>query len=268
MATESLRKGLSKSYPISSIHRIERQIDFIRKNWQNGCIDQQGQKVRERSQMKLHLGCGERYLKGYLNIDFPSEEHTVQVKSVADQYADITCLRYPKESVEEVRLHHVYEHFPRPVAIALAVAWYSWIQPGGRLHIEVPDFAQTARRVLSPWSSFRSKMTAMRHLFGSQEARWAIHCEGWTQQSLRLLLKEIGFGSFRFLRSHWRGTYNFELISTKEMSPPKTRSELARIVENHLKNYLLDESETEKKLLQVWMKAFNEQLDRSWGLDA
>jgi predicted SAM-dependent methyltransferase len=68
------------------------------------------------AETKLHLGCGQRHLEGYINIDFPASEHSVQDKSVADIQADITQLSYPASSIDEVRLHHVFEHFPRPVA--------------------------------------------------------------------------------------------------------------------------------------------------------
>ena len=61
--------------------------------------------------MKLHLGCGQQYFEGYRNIDFPLTQHTVQTKSVADEHADLTSLRYPAGSIDEIRLHHVFEHF-------------------------------------------------------------------------------------------------------------------------------------------------------------
>ncbi|MBU1349519.1 MAG: hypothetical protein ABII99_02395 [Patescibacteria group bacterium] len=90
--------------------------------------------------MKLHLGCGENYLEGYVNIDFPPEFHTIQNKSVADKYANIFELKYKKDSIEEIRLHHVFEHFERAVALALIAGWRSWLKKNGVLRIEVPDF--------------------------------------------------------------------------------------------------------------------------------
>jgi hypothetical protein len=76
--------------------------------------------------MKLHLGCGQVYLKGYVNIDYPSSEHTVQHKSVADRLTDISQLTFPTSSVEEVRLHHVFEHFRRPQISARVACWNGW----------------------------------------------------------------------------------------------------------------------------------------------
>ena len=88
------------------------------------------------SNMKLHLGCGERYLEGYINIDYPPEQHTVQQNTKVDHYADITKLNYPENSIDEVRLHHVFEHFDRATALALLCNWHTWLKPGGKLLIE------------------------------------------------------------------------------------------------------------------------------------
>ena len=79
---------------------------------------------------KLHLGCGQRYLEGYVNIDFPAAEHTVQEQSVADRHADLLCLSYPAGSIDEIRLHHVFEHFDRHTACALMASWQSWLKVG------------------------------------------------------------------------------------------------------------------------------------------
>ena len=90
--------------------------------------------------MKLHLGCGQRYLDGYTNIDFPSTEHTVQTVSVADEFHNLFELLYKQKTIDEIRLHHVFEHFDRATACAFMVGWNSWLKIGGNLRIEVPDF--------------------------------------------------------------------------------------------------------------------------------
>ena len=127
--------------------------------------------------MRLHLGCGHRYLDGYVNIDLPLFEHGIPVRRGPDRYADIADLRFEKSTVDEIRLHHVFEHFGRPQACALLVAWRSWLKAGGRLRIEVSDFNRTALTMLSPASGLRCECVGARHLFGSNEAPWAIHLD-------------------------------------------------------------------------------------------
>src|SRR5512139_881733 len=104
---------------------------------------------------KLHLGCGTRYLDGYVNIDHPPSEHTVQHALVADRYADINDLHYPAGEIDEVRLHHVFEHFPRQIALALLCRWTDWLKPGGLLRIETPDAMASAWALISPLTSDR-----------------------------------------------------------------------------------------------------------------
>jgi predicted SAM-dependent methyltransferase len=202
--------------------------------------------------MKIHLGCGERYFKGYLNVDYPPSEHTVQATTVADEYADLKELSYAHGTIAEVRLHHVFEHFPRPTAFALLANWNRWLQIGGVLRIEVPDLAKCAKDILNPLN--RHKFVTIRHLFGSHEAHWAIHCEGWTQNTLKKVLASFGFSEFKFKRNSWRGTHNLDVACIKISD---VGNDAEKIAEKLFQLYLLDQSETEQKLLSSWISEFS-----------
>ena len=151
--------------------------------------------------MKLHLGCGQRYFEGYVNIDYPLSEHSVQQTSVADELANLFELKYKPSSIEEVRLHHVFEHFTRAQACALLASWNSWLSDNGVVHIEVPDFERTARAVLRLLSSNKAQSVGLRHIFGSQEAHWAVHYEGYTGKRLKRFLEIYGYETKKICRS-------------------------------------------------------------------
>src|SRR3989304_4340451 len=158
--------------------------------------------------LRLHLGCGERYLNGYVNIDYPPAKHTVQKKTVADLFADVITLNLPDNSVDEIRLHHVFEHFDRPIAIALLCRWHLWLKIGGIVHIETPDFEASMTLMSSSQHSYTQKPSVMRHLFGSHEADWAIHKDGWYREKYEHVLSKLGFDEIHFEFSHWQMTYN------------------------------------------------------------
>ncbi len=79
--------------------------------------------------MKLHLGCGKNYLKGYINID-------VNKKIKADKYCDVIKLPFKTNSVDEIRADHLLEDF-EDMKIPLK-EWYRVLKKGGKLKITVP----------------------------------------------------------------------------------------------------------------------------------
>jgi len=200
--------------------------------------------------VKLHLGCGETYFKGYINIDFSPPSHTVQINSPADYYGDIRKLAFPSFSIAEIRLHHVFEHFGRPTALKLLVTWHTWLIEKGRIIIEVPDFNRSARRILNPFISWNNKASTMRHLFGSHEADWAYHLEGWNRQRFKHTLDILGFGAIRFYYSKWKSCYNLTVKARKLINLSK--DELGKRAVCLLRESLVDNSSSESRILEVW----------------
>jgi len=213
--------------------------------------------------MKLHLGCGQRYLDGYVNIDFPPSEHTVQIESVADRHADLLDLAYPAGGIDEIRLHHVFEHFARHTACALVASWQSWLKDGGRLRIEVPDLVLTGLAAFNPFASLRRRCVAERHLFGSHEAEWAAHREAYSAGQLRRLMQSYGFAVERMARNSWRGTFNIDLSAVKRRTLSQPECEAS--TRAYLEQFLLDDSLGELRLLDTWMGLYSRQIERTWA---
>lgn len=80
--------------------------------------------------MKLHLGCGDNYKDGWVNVDF--------VGMVADELIDLSVFPWPWEngSAEEVYLEHVIEHFERPEFVIKEI--HRVLKPGGTVTVITP----------------------------------------------------------------------------------------------------------------------------------
>jgi len=220
--------------------------------------------VHDTSAIRLHLGCGAVHLDGYVNIDFPLDHHSVLTHAVADVFADISELAFPATSVDEIRLHHVFEHFPRAESLALIASWWSWLKPGGLLRVEVPDFDRTALVVLNPLSSPKRRQVALRHIFGSQEASWAHHQVGWSAGRLRSLLTTFGYDIAWARRTSWKGTHNVDVLARKSKAEMTARSFEAP-ARAWLHGFMVDDSASEQRLLEVWMQQFMKQFSKTWA---
>lgn len=167
--------------------------------------------------LRLHLGCGATLLENYVNIDYPQERHNVmQVRPELE--TDITALRFPSDSVDEIRLHHVFEHFSRVVALGLLVRWHGWLRTGGRLLIETPDLMATAAEALRMRGAAR--MGLLRHLEGDQAADWAYHVGQWFPERFERTFTALGFAEICIEQSstgHWHRVplHNVTAYATK-----------------------------------------------------
>lgn len=212
---------------------------------------------------RLHLGCGSKYLEGYINIDFPDSEHTVLKDLIADEYADIQGLVYPDNSLDEIRLHHVFEHFSRPTALALLCRWRNWLRPGGMVRIETPDAMASFKLMMSPLYSFDSKQQVMRHLFGSHEASWAVHADGWYRDKFRITLEQLGFEGITFVTDKWSMLRNIDVTAYKGQNEltyeeyyTTVRALLQKSTVRTIRIVMKNDKEpegNELQLLDVWM---------------
>jgi predicted SAM-dependent methyltransferase len=210
--------------------------------------------VAQDQAIRLHLGCGQKKYPEYINIDFPDSEHTLQKTVAADAFADIRTLRFPAGSVTEIRSHHVFEHFDRPTALALLSAWYEWLALDGLLLIETPDFHKSIEMILDPAYSYEQKQSIIRHIFGSHEAAWALHYDGWYQEKFTYILTMLGFEIVTIEKSEWHLTASIAITARKVQhnEPEQTMKTVAKI----LSQALVDLSSDELTLFALWLEKY------------
>lgn len=205
--------------------------------------------------IKLHLGCGENHLNGYINIDFPLTEHTLQSKSGADLYADITKLSFPQKSISEVRNHHTFEHFNRQTALALVAAWAYWLSDNGTLMIETPDFGESIKQLLSNSYTYVQKQVVLRHVFGSHEAYWATHYDGWSKEKYEHILPRLGFAITNVKQEQYMVLKNITITAKKTQSLSK--ESLRNACHAILAESMVDQSPSERTMHAIWCTEFD-----------
>jgi len=82
--------------------------------------------------MNLHIGCGEVYFDGWVNIDKDSEK--------ADKKHDARKrLPYKDNSVDFIYNEHFIEHITVEEAVKILIDFYRVLKPEGVLRIATPD---------------------------------------------------------------------------------------------------------------------------------
>jgi len=149
--------------------------------------------------MKLHLGCGKRYIPGFIHIDAVDYPHV-------DHVATIDNLSFiPDNSVDLIYNCHVLEHFKRKDVERVLLEWYRAIKPGGILRISVPDFA----KLCEVYQREGKIDLVIGALFGRQDYLYNIHYNVFDFTSLSDLLNRCGFTDVKTY--DWRKTEHADM---------------------------------------------------------
>lgn len=130
--------------------------------------------------LRLHLGCGQKRLPGFINIDRNRSHAT-------DYVGDVTKLPCPPGSVERIETYHVIEHIPVTAVDAVLTEWLRMLRSGGVLVIECPDFDADIRELQD------GNAERMYSIFGRQRFPGDAHHWGYTANSLRDRLTRRGY---------------------------------------------------------------------------
>lgn len=149
--------------------------------------------------LKLHLGCGNKHIDGYINID-------IRYLPSVDQVDNIRFLRsYKENTVDVIYASHVLEHFGRWDYKSVLARWFQILKPNGILRVAVPDFHAIATYYLE--SQQLRDVSGM--LYGGQDYDENKHFWCWDYRELHADLKEVGFTNIH--KYDWRLTDHADL---------------------------------------------------------
>jgi len=144
--------------------------------------------------MKLHLGCGGKYILGFVHIDVMQFDHI-------DHVSSIDSLPFIQDnSVDLIYNCHVLEHFKRADVKRVLLEWKRVLKPDGILRTSVPDFESLARI----YTNTNDLELIIGALFGRQNYLYNIHYNVFDYQYFSKILSEVGFVDVR--KYDWRET--------------------------------------------------------------
>ena len=152
--------------------------------------------IESSGKLKLHLGCGKRFLPGFVHVDradFPHIDFRCGVDSLP---------MFESDAAELIYASHMLEYFDRIEALQVLGEWRRVLCPGGLLRLAVPDFDA----LVEVYSESKSLNAMLGPLYGRMEIAATnsviYHKTAYNFESLRQLLEEAGFRDV--LRYDWR----------------------------------------------------------------
>jgi len=142
--------------------------------------------------MKLHIGCGKKYIPGYKHLDVIDFEHV-------DFVCDTRKLTMIEDaSVSEIYACHILEHVERSEVVDVLKEWHRVLQEGGILRVAVPDFESIVVEYQEKKDLYRFQGL----LYGGQTYDYNFHHVAFDFAVLKTFLAKAGFSEIT--RYDWR----------------------------------------------------------------
>ena len=129
--------------------------------------------------LKLHLGCGDYWFEGYVNIDIEVYGGTDMCWNLLER------LPFQDKTVEIIESYEVIEHVDQDEAKNMIDDWYRLLIDGGKVRISTPDMDA----LVSQYEANKEKTIEFMFGFtGYQKHKWI-----YTAETLKKLFEDKGF---------------------------------------------------------------------------
>lgn len=172
----------------------------------------------EKGVIKLHLGCGNNPLKGFINVD-------IRDLPGVDFIDDVSKLTYfTNETADLIYTAHVLEHIGRREYLDVLKRWFDILKPNGVLRISVPDF----EAVVEHYNEHKDLAILRGFLYGGQTYPENYHYCAWDFETIKKDLLSIGFKEVA--RYDWRKTEHSDVDDFSQAYLPHMDKENGKLM--------------------------------------
>lgn len=175
--------------------------------------------------LKLHVGCGPKYIPGFVHLDALPADHVDHVGRVEN------LEMFDDGSAELIYASHILEHFGRHQYEAVLAEWHRVLAPGGVLRLAVPDFEACARLYVAGRLE-RGIADVVGLISGGQKDQYDYHAMIFDRESLTAALQRVGFSDVR--PWDWRKTEHADLDDFSQAYLPHMQKETGTLVSLNL----------------------------------
>jgi predicted SAM-dependent methyltransferase len=173
-------------------------------------------KVRGKSPLWVHFGCGDVADARFLNVDARLFPHVDYVTS------SVAMPAIPSGTADLIYACHVFEHIPFRKQGQALERWHKILKRGGQLMLSVPNFDKVAGPYFRGEQSLEQVQPI---LMGAQDYPGNFHSALFTKDHLNNLLANAGFSDVREWRADeqqdwpkdwsWEESVSLNLCATK-----------------------------------------------------
>ena len=149
--------------------------------------------------MNLHLGCGKRYIPGFIHIDCDQYNHI-------DYRCSFESLPFIESGVVDlIYCSHAIQYFDRFEIILILKEWKRTLKPTGILRLGVPDFNVLAKLYTTDGlEKIIGPLFGRIQIKGDECSQWLYHKTVFDFELLKSTLNKAGFNTV--YRYDWKKT--------------------------------------------------------------